>query len=201
MRAELILFVILVMILQSTNLYAVESTVRVQPLFNSDALLTKFLIPFRLSGLAQNSDVISYRLLDATDQCGLMRDPFHGEVFLLKCSRPASPRLEFVLNQAGSRVVLNFGPIQVNGADGAIAPLPTPTPTPTPVPGSGAAGKLTFNQYCLTCHASAAALAAPSVARINLKLSTVPGMIPLRPLLSPTDVRNLETYLANPGAY
>jgi hypothetical protein len=180
---------------------AVESSVQVQTLFNSDAFLTKFLIPLRLRGLGQNSDVISYRLLDATEQCGLMRDPFRGEIFLLKCERPAAPRLEFVLNQTGTRVILNFGPIAVNGADGAIAPMPTPTPTPTPPPSPGAAGKAVFTLRCVSCHSVASALSAPSRALIDQKLATIPGMIPLRPLLTATDVLNLEVYLANPSAY
>jgi len=199
-RASKLSAMIVVFSLLGAAAHAVESTVRVQALFNSDALVTKFLLPFRLTNLAQNSDVISFRVLSAAEDCGLMRDPFRGEIFLLKCERPASPRLEFTLNQTGHPVIIHFGPIAVNGADGGTAPLPTPTPTPTPLPTGGVAGKNLYNAHCSGCHPGVSK-SGRSRFQIDSALSTVSSMISLRSQLNSTDVLNLETYLANPGAY
>lgn len=191
-------FVLLALLCGSTSWGQV-----VRSLYQDSSFVPSNLLPFQVKGdwIADGGKISKVLVVTNSESadCRAMIDPFHSNVFLLKCMGETIVSLNIQVSLGNMLYAFDYGPLEIkNPAEGLVVVDPG-----TPDDPDWTAGKALFSR-CIECH-TANQLKGKKAAEIATNTLTVgsPGYSQMNPR---TDIRSItaaqrlqiEKYLANP---
>lgn len=173
----------------------------VRPLFEDASYLPGALIPFQMKGTAfnQGAKIISVSpIASAAADCRTMNDPFHQDVFHLKCAGATGPGLILRIRYESQSVLytVDYGPLEVKALGGGAVAVPPETN----IDPNFIVGRNLYNAYCLSCH-TPMSKRGRSAEQIQSSINTNSSMRSISGLknLKAVDLQNIELYLKTGG--
>lgn len=175
----------------------------IRALYQDSSFVPSTLLPFQVEGsVVEDGAKISRVVITSNSEgvdCRTMVDPYHADVFLLKCKGETKVRLRVTLAQGAAFYDYNYGPLEIkNPADGLVVVDPGEPENP-----DWLVGKVLFSR-CIECHTPASLKGKKSQQIFAATFSsTNPGYLKMNPRedirsLSDSQRKQIETYLANP---